>query len=136
MRVIRYLSAVRRPSASVLDVGHALLGAALNLLDLALCFLVPVAGQLAEPFLDLTLGPICGAWRASRSSNSSSSRVRLTSRHETSCPSVIVGWIWHLREDENPPPPLRSQAERPQGRRVGGPNPSAESNPMTSWPDL
>src|ERR1035437_1434429 len=64
MRVIRYLSAVRRPSAGVLDVGHALLSTALNLLDLALGFLVPVAGQLAETFLDFPLGLICGAFGA------------------------------------------------------------------------
>ena len=61
---MRYLSAAQRPAAGVLEVAQALLGAALNLLDLALGFLVPVARQLAEPFLDLTLGLICGAFGA------------------------------------------------------------------------
>ena len=64
MRFIRHSSAVRGPSDGVLDVGQALLSTALNLLDLALGFLVPVAGQLAEPFLDLTLGLVCGAFGA------------------------------------------------------------------------
>src|SRR5450759_4432143 len=49
-------------SDGVLDVAQALLGVALDLPGLAVGLLLPVAGQLAHPFLDLALGLADGAF--------------------------------------------------------------------------
>jgi hypothetical protein len=64
MHPIRDLSSVRRLPAGVLDVGQALLSPAFDLLDLAFGFLAPVAGQLAETFLDLTFGLVGSSFGA------------------------------------------------------------------------
>jgi hypothetical protein len=65
MRAIRAISdlpPVRRLPARILDVGHGLLATTFGLLDLSFEFLTPVAGQLAEAFLDLTLGLVGSAF--------------------------------------------------------------------------